>query len=87
VALSTLANSPNPYQLFAGLVRPFARPAYPKPQLEFLVFPTGKAECHWRVAASATNRTISRHKSLTFALRKCTGLNEQRSEGAGNENN
>jgi hypothetical protein len=87
VATSTLANYPNPHQLLAEIARPFAPPSYSKPQPEFLVFPTGKAEYHWRVAAVATNRTISRHKSLTFALRKCTRLNVQRGEGARNETN
>jgi hypothetical protein len=87
VATSTLANSPNPHQLFAKTVRPFAPPSFLKLQPRFRVFPTGEAEYHWLVAALATNRTISRHKSLTFALRKCARLNERRSEGGRNETN
>jgi hypothetical protein len=82
VATPTLANSPNPHQLFTRIVRPFPPPTYAKSHPEFLVFPTGEAEYPWHIVASASNRTISRHKSLTFALRKCTRLNQQRSEGA-----
>jgi hypothetical protein len=41
------------------------------------VLPTGEAEYHWRIVALATNQTISHHKSLTYALRKCTRLNRQ----------
>jgi hypothetical protein len=41
------------------------------------VFPTGEAEYHWRIVALATNQTISLHRSLTYALRKCARLNEQ----------
>ena len=87
MAKSTLANSPIPHQLFAGIVRPFARPNSPRPQPDFRVFSTGEAEYHWRIAAITTNRTISRHKSLTFALRKCTLLNAQRSIGVKNGTN
>jgi len=87
VATSTLANPPNPSLLFAEKWRPFTRPAYPKSQSEFRVFPTGEAEYHWCIVGPSTNRTISRHKSLTFALRKCTRLNKQRGGGAGNETN
>ena len=76
MATTTLANSPQSHQLVAEV----ARPSCPKLQPDFRVFPTGKAEYHWRVAALATNRTISRHKSLTLALRKCTRLNEQQGE-------
>jgi hypothetical protein len=78
VATSNLANPPDHHQLFAETERSVAVPMQPKPQPEFRVFPTGEAEYHWRIAALATNRTISRHNSLTFALRKCTRLNEQR---------
>ena len=46
----------------------------------FSVFATGEAESPWRIAASATDQTISRHKSLSYALRKCTRLNEQCAE-------
>jgi len=83
MARPTLANSHSFHPLFAE-TGPFAPTAYPKSQPEFRVFPTGNAEYHWRIAASATNRTISRHKSLTFALRKCTWLNNSRSKGARN---
>jgi len=82
VATPTLANSPNPHQLFAEIVRPFAPSSYPKPQPEFLVFATGKAEYHWRIVALVPCRIISRHKSLSLALRKCARLNEQGGEGA-----
>jgi len=68
-------------------VRPFAPLTYAKSHPEFQVFPTGEAKYHWRIVARGTSRTISRHKSLTFALRKCARLNEQRSEGARNEIN
>jgi hypothetical protein len=87
VATSTLANPPNAHQLLAAIVRPVAPVTYPKSQPEFLVFPTGEAEYPWRIVALATSQTISRHKSLTLALRKCTRLNEQRGEGAQNEAN
>ena len=85
MASLTLANSPNPHPLSAESVRPFVPPRHPKPRPEFRVFPTGKPEYHWRIVAVASNQTISRHKSLTFALRKCTQLNKQRGEGARNE--
>jgi len=77
VATSTLTNPSYPHQLFAGIVRAFSPSTYAKLQPEFRVFPTGQAEYHWLSAALATNQTISRHKSLTFALRKCTRLNKQ----------
>jgi len=77
VATSTLANSSNSHQLFALTGRSFAVPRLPKMQAQFLVFPTGKSQYPWQVAASATKRTISRHKSLIRALNKCTQLNEQ----------
>ena len=64
MATPTLANPLNPH------------PRYPKPQPGFSVFPTGEAEYSWRIAALASNQTISRHKSLAYALRKCTRLNE-----------
>jgi hypothetical protein len=80
VATPTVANSPNPPQLFAESLRPVAPMVRPKPQPEFLVFPTGTVEYHWCIVALAANRTISRHKSLTFALRKCIRLNEQRGQ-------
>jgi hypothetical protein len=87
VAVSTLTNPSNPPTSFADVVRPFALSSYPKPQPDFRVFPTGDAVYCWRIAALATNQTISRHKSLTFALRKCTRLNERRSKGGRNETN
>jgi hypothetical protein len=87
VATSTLAKLLNSHPLFAARVRLSARSSCPKPQPHFRVFPTGDAEYHWRIAALANNRTISQHKSLSFALRKCTRLNEQRGRGARNETN
>jgi len=47
-----------------------------KLQPVFRVFPTGEAEHYWRIAVLATNQTISRHKSLAYAIRKCTRLND-----------
>ena len=59
------------------LANPFSlHPRYPKPQPSFRVFPTGEAEYSWRIAALVSNQTISRHKSLAYAIRKCTRLNE-----------
>ena len=87
MATSTLANPLNSHRLLADVARPFAPPTCRKSQPAFRVFPTGKTEYHWRIVALATNQTISRHKSLTFALRKCTRLNKQRGGGAGNETN
>ena len=80
MAASTLANSPKSHQLLADIARSLAPLTCRKSQPEFQVFPTGEAEYHWRIVALATDRTISRHKSLTYALRKCTRLNEQREE-------
>ena len=77
MATFTLANFCNSDQLFAEIRQPLRVPSYPKPRGEFLVFPTGETEYHWRIAALATNRTVSRHKSLIFALRKCSSLNQQ----------
>jgi len=76
VATSTVAKSLDPYPLLAEILPPQARLRYAKRQPEFRVFPTGSAEYHWRVVALATSRTISRHKSLALALRKCTWLNK-----------
>jgi hypothetical protein len=87
VAKPTLPNSSPFHQLFAGILRPFARPRNPKARPEFRVFPTGKTQYHWQVVALAANRPISRHKSLTLALRKCIRLNKQHSKGVRNENN
>ena len=77
MARPTLANSLNSHQSFAQIVRPFAMPGCPKLQSHFLVFPTGNAEHPWRIAASDTNRTVSQHKSLIRAIRKCSRLNER----------
>jgi hypothetical protein len=87
VATSTLANPLNAHQLFARIVRPVPSRRYPKPQSDFRVFPTGEAEYHWRIAAFATNKTISQHKSLGFAIRKCTWLNDRSGEGARHDSN
>jgi hypothetical protein len=85
VATPTLANPFNP--LFARIVRPVASRRYSQPQSGFRVFPTGEARYHWRIAALATNKTISRHKSLSFALMKCTRLNDRSGEGARHDSN
>ena len=76
MATPTLTNSLNHYQLFARIVLPVAMSTCAKPQ-HFLVFPTGNSDYPWRIAGSATNRTVSQHKSLVHALRKCTRLNYQ----------
>jgi hypothetical protein len=73
VARSTVAKSPNSHQPFAPTTRP-------KPLHEFLVFSNGNTECPWHIVAVGSGRTVSRHKSLSFALRKCNRLNEQRGE-------
>ena len=78
MAKPTVAN-PLRAQLFAAATPTFAESSYHKP---FRVFPTGEAEYHWRIAALPTNQTISRHKSLSFALRKCTRLNSRHGKGA-----
>jgi hypothetical protein len=63
------------------LANPFSlHPRCPKPQPGFRVFPTGEAEYSWRIAALASNQTVSRHKSLAYAIRKCTRLNEHHRE-------
>ena len=41
----------------------------------FLIFPTLSREYVWRIAASETNRTISRHKNLGLAIAKAERLN------------
>ena len=87
MATPTLANPLNPHPLFARIVRPVVSRRYPKSQSDFRVFPTGEAEYHWRIAALATNKTISRHKNLSFALRKCTRLNDRSGEGARHDSN
>jgi hypothetical protein len=78
VAASTVTNPTNAHQLFPGTARVFPLPHRPKAHPHFRVFPTGETEYHWCIVALATNRTISRHKSLARALRKCSWLNEQR---------
>ena len=76
MATPTLANSLN-FHSSPTVLRPFVPPGYPKPQPQFFVFPTGKERYPWRIVALATNRTVSRHNSLPFAVRKCTRLNGQ----------
>ena len=87
MATPTLANPLSTHQLFARIVRPVASRRYPKLHPDFRVFPTGEAEYHWHIVALTTNQTISRHKSLSFAVRKCSRLNERIGEGARNETN
>ena len=87
MATPTLANPLSVHQLFARIVRPVASRRYPKLHPDFRVFPTGEAEYHWRIVALTTNQTISRHKSLSFAFRKCTRLNHRSGEGARNDTN
>lgn len=87
MATSTLANPFNAHQLLAKIVRPVASRRYRKLHPDFRVFPTGEAEYHRRIVALTTNQTISRHTSLSFAVRKCTRLNHRSGEGARNDNN
>jgi hypothetical protein len=84
VATSTLANSPNPHQLFAAIARA-AAPSHRKPRATFRVFPTGTTKYPWRLEELGIEQTVSCHKSLTFALKKCTRLNQSRRKGATNE--
>ena|SRR5579885_2536813 len=77
MATSTLANPPH-YHRFPATARTFAPSDDPKRPPEFRVFPSAEGEYPWRVVALATRQTISRHKSLSFALMKCARLNEQR---------
>jgi hypothetical protein len=86
VATSTPGNPLDPHRLFAAKLRLFLPPRYPK-QPKFRVFPTEEAEYHWRIVALPTSRIMSRHKSLTYALKKCIRLNQQRGEGGTNETN
>jgi hypothetical protein len=46
-------------------------------QPAFLVFPTLSPEYLWRVVATETNRTISRHKNLETAYEKAEQLNRR----------
>lgn len=87
MAASTLANSSRSHKFLPKPARPFALPSYPKTQPRFRVFPTAEAVYPWRIAALSTDHTVSCHKSLSYALRKCTRLNEQRRKGARNESN
>ncbi len=87
MAESTLANSLKSIQFSAAIVRANARSKHRQLQSEFRVFPIAEGEYHWRIAALETNGTISRHKSLSFALRKCTRLNKQRRGGTSHEIN
>jgi hypothetical protein len=87
MALPTVANPLHFHQSLTGVARPFALPSYPKTQPRFRVFPTAEAVYPWRIAALSTNHTVSCHKSLSYALKKCTRLNEQRRKGARNESN
>jgi len=86
VATPTLAKSPNSHQLFAAIVQRFAL-RHRKARSTFRVFPTGRAEYPWRIAEFATEQTVSCHKSLSFALNKCTRLNRSRGKGANHESN
>ncbi len=87
MATPTLANPLSAHQLFARIVRPVASRRYLKLHPDFRIFPTGEAEYHWRIVALNTNQTISRHKSLSFAVRKCSRLNNRSGEGARNDTN
>ena len=87
MATPTLANPLSVHQLFARIVRPVASRRYPKLHPDFRVFPTDEAEYHWRIVALTTNQTIARHKSLSFAVRKCSRLNDRCGEGARNDTN
>lgn len=80
MAKSTLANSRYSQQIFAEVARPLGPQNSPICQLKFAVFATGVSEHPWRVADPTNNQTISRHKILRHALRKCTRLNKCRTE-------
>jgi hypothetical protein len=81
VATPTLANFRNRPPLFADFGRPAPR-IHAKPQPQFRVFPSDQVQFHWRIVALASNRTVSRHNSLGFALKKCTRLNGRREKGS-----
>ena len=85
MATPTLANFPNSYSVPRKTLRQALASHCSKSQATFRVFPTSSAEYHWQIVLLATNQTISRHKSLSLALTKCTGLNNVRSKGAKNE--
>jgi hypothetical protein len=87
VATPTLANSSSSLQSSIRGVRPFPPLTQTKSQPRFLVFPCQKAKFNWQIVSLGTSRTISRHKSLSFALRKCTSLNKQRRGGPSHEIN
>ncbi|HZP63825.1 MAG TPA: hypothetical protein VFB28_10460 [Terriglobales bacterium] len=77
MAVSTLANPSNSHQPLRTRART-SSPAFHLPSTpKFRVLATGEADYHWRIVALATNHTVSHHKSLTYALRKCTRLNRQ----------
>lgn len=86
MATSTLAKSPNSHQLLAVTAGPFAR-RYRKARSTFRVFPTGAAGYPWRIAELVAEQTVSCHKSLSFALKKCARLNQSRAKGATDETN
>ncbi len=78
MARSTLANHPDfVRRSLPKALQLFAQASESKLESKFRVFPTTEAECPWRIVALTSNQTISRHKSLTYALRKCARLNEQ----------
>lgn len=87
MATPTLANPFNAHQQFPTLRGRVLSPHSPKAQPYFRVFPTGKAEYTWRITALATNQIVSRHKSLRFALRKCSQLNDRSAKGAKHDSN
>jgi hypothetical protein len=46
-----------------------------KPSPSYLVFPTLNPVFTWRIVATSTNRTISRHRNLALAIDKAEKLN------------
>ena len=77
MAKSTLAKSASPHRFVAEVTRPRPSKNSAKSVRNFVVFPTGTLGYPWHVVTSSTHRTISRHKSLRYALRKCSRLNER----------
>jgi hypothetical protein len=65
--------------LFVEILRPVVPP---RPKLEFMVFPTRTDTYVWKIVGIETNRTISRHKNLREALRRCAQLNRHLEEPA-----
>ena len=86
MATPTLPNRPRSHCLITAAVRVVGPSNRPTSKPSFRVFPTGEAEHHWRIAASATNQTISLHKSLSFALKKCNRPNSRTGKGAKHAN-